>query len=79
MQYATYSYEADPLKCPNCGGTMKVISFIERHRTEVIEKILRHCGLWKETPTRAPPLEIPLPTQPGGISVDYDFFVSLAG
>jgi hypothetical protein len=24
-------------------------SFIERRQTEVIEKILRHCGLWEET------------------------------
>jgi hypothetical protein len=31
------------------------IAFIERHQTEVIEKILRHCGLWEESPARAPP------------------------
>jgi len=46
-------YEADPLCCPNCGSTMRIISFIERHQTEVIEKILRHCGLWEESPARA--------------------------
>jgi hypothetical protein len=34
-------FEVDPMKCPKCGGTMKVISFIERHRSDVIEKILR--------------------------------------
>ena len=34
---------------------MKIIAFIERHQTEVIEKILRHCGLWDETSARAPP------------------------
>jgi hypothetical protein len=33
-------YEVDPLKCPKCGGTMKIVSFIEEAR--VIEKILRH-------------------------------------
>jgi len=38
-------YEVDPLKCPKCGGQMKIISFIEEDM--VIEKILRHCGLWK--------------------------------
>jgi len=27
---------------------MKIIAFIERHQTEVIQKILRHCGLWEE-------------------------------
>ena len=39
-------YEVDPLECPKCGGTMKVIAFIEPPQREVIEKILRHCGLW---------------------------------
>jgi hypothetical protein len=31
---------------------MRIIAFIARHQTEVIEKILRHCGLWEE---RGPP------------------------
>jgi len=35
---------------------MKIIAFIERHQTEVIEKILRHCGLWEEQAARAPAL-----------------------
>ncbi len=26
-------YEVDPLKCPKCGGTMKIISFIEDDAT----------------------------------------------
>ena len=34
---------------------MKIISFLERDQSEVIEKILRHCGLWEEEPARAPP------------------------
>jgi len=29
---------------------------VERHQTEVIQKILRHCGLWEEQAARAPPL-----------------------
>jgi hypothetical protein len=45
-------YEADSLLCPRCGSAMRIIAFIERHQTEVIEKILRHCGLWEE---RGPP------------------------
>ena len=45
-------YEADPLLCPKCGSEMKIIALIERHQTEVIENILRHCGLWEE---RGPP------------------------
>jgi hypothetical protein len=48
-------YESDPLSCPKCGSTMRIIAFIERRQTEVIEKILRHCGLWKESPARGPP------------------------
>ncbi len=40
-------YEVDPLECPQCGGAMKIISFIERRQRDVIERILRHCGLWE--------------------------------
>ncbi len=46
---------ADPNCCPQCGSATKIISFIERHQTDVIEKILRHCGLWEEIPAGAPP------------------------
>jgi hypothetical protein len=48
-------YETDPMSCPNCGSEMKIIAFIERHQTGVIEKILKHCGLWEEAPSRDPP------------------------
>ena len=48
-------YETNPLCCPKCGSEMKIIAFIERRQTEVIEKILRHCGLWAEAPARGPP------------------------
>ena len=48
-------YESSPLLCPKCGSEMKIIAFIERHQTEVIEKILRHCGLWEEEDAREPP------------------------
>jgi len=41
-------YASDPIRCPQCGAEMKIIAFIERHQTEVIQKILRHCGLWEE-------------------------------
>jgi len=39
---------------PECGGGMKVIAFIEPPQGDVIEEILRHCGLWPSTP-RPPP------------------------
>ncbi len=46
-------YEVDPLECPKCGGAMKVVAFIEPPQADVIEKILRHCGLWQVS--RPPP------------------------
>ena len=49
-------YEADPLRCARCGAELKIIAFIERGQTEVIEKILRHCGLWEEGAARGPPV-----------------------
>ncbi len=45
-------YQVDPLLCPKCHGAMKVIGFIEDDA--VIEKILRHLGLW-ETRGHDPP------------------------
>jgi hypothetical protein len=50
-------YEVDPLECPTCGGRIPPsgISFIEKCQPVVIEKILRHCGMWKETAQRPPP------------------------
>jgi len=46
-------YEIDPLICPRCSGQMKVVAFIEPPQGEVIEKILRHCGLWRPASPRA--------------------------
>ena len=37
-------YEVDPLVCPKCQGTMRIISFIEA--PSVIRDILNHLGLW---------------------------------
>ena len=49
-------YEIDPLKCPKCGEQMRIIAFIEkRDQPDVVEKILKHCNLWKEPVSRAPP------------------------
>jgi hypothetical protein len=31
------------------------VAFIEPPQAEVIEKILRHCGLWRSSAARAPP------------------------
>ncbi len=48
-------YEVDPLCCPKCQAEMRVIAFIEPPQGDVIEKILRHCGLWHSPSPRAPP------------------------
>ena len=43
----------DPLKCPKCQGKMQILAFIEGE--ELIEKILKHLGLWDlkdQTPTQ---------------------------
>jgi hypothetical protein len=48
-------YEVDPLSCPECGGQMQVVSFIEPPQADVIEAILRHCGLWQSRSPRGPP------------------------
>ena len=37
-------YEVEPLVCPKCKGTMRIISFIED--PQVIREILTHLGLW---------------------------------
>ncbi len=51
-------YETDPLQCPRCGGRMRIISFIEkRDQAAIIQKILKHCGIWTEPEERAPPAD----------------------
>ena len=48
-------FELDPLTCPQCGGQMIVVAFIEPPQREVIERILKHCGLWRSSAARPPP------------------------
>jgi hypothetical protein len=68
-------YEVDPLKCPKCGGEMRVVSFIDEEA--VIRKILKHCGLWKDQPIRPPPEEKPPPVPEIECPrLDYGFFES---
>jgi hypothetical protein len=39
-------YGVDPLKCPECGGGMRFVSFVEKiDQAVVIEKVLKHCNL----------------------------------
>ena len=65
-------YEVDQLRCPECGGEMKIISFIDKCQTEVVEKILRYCGLWKEAVSR-PPAVVSRVAE-GDPNYDYGYF-----
>jgi len=44
-------FAADPLECPDCGGAMRIVAFIEDRR--VVRAILVHLSLWDEA--RPPP------------------------
>ena len=64
-------YETDPMACLKCGSEMKIIAFIERHQTGVIERILRHCGLWEESSFHLGLLGTSsCPDAPGGLASD---------
>ena len=63
-------YEIDPLSCPQCGGQMKVVAFLEPSQGEAIEEILRHCGLWQASAPRAPPDADDLVQETGSTSSD---------
>jgi len=49
-------WDVDALKCPKCGGRMKVISFIEQ--PFVIRRILKHLDLWEDPRPPPEPLEL---------------------
>jgi hypothetical protein len=51
-------YEVDPLVCPKCKGSMRVISSIED--PSVIRAILNHMGIWLVR-SRPPPKTHDLP------------------
>ena len=69
-------YEVDPLKCPKCGGEMKIVAFIEEKT--LIEKILRHCKIWQERkphpPPKPPPNQLIPPATVERSILDFDFF-----
>ena len=50
-------WEADPLICPRCSKEMRIVALIDQQA--VIERILRHLGLWEQgvrvTPSTGPP------------------------
>jgi hypothetical protein len=48
-------YEVDPMLCPKCGGTMKIVAFLTEHA--VVDGIIEHLKL-AFTAERPPPPEI---------------------
>ena len=46
-------WHVDPLRCPVCQNPMRVIAVIDD--SQVVEKILRHLGVWHDPPPRPPP------------------------
>ena len=50
-------WEADPLLCPRCSREMRIVALIDERA--VVERILRHLGLWEQgvrvSPSTGPP------------------------
>ena len=57
-------WRVDPLICSRCGARMRIMVFIQPSQRDVIEKILKHCGLWEERSRGPPPGEGAAPRQP---------------
>ena len=66
-------YDVDPLRCPDGGEEMKRSAFFfDKCQPDVGKRILRRCGLWKETISRPPPVVIRVAE--GEPSYGYDYF-----
>jgi hypothetical protein len=50
-------WHVDPLRCAVCQNPMRVIALIDER--QVVEKILRHLGVWHDPPPRPPPHGLP--------------------
>ena len=74
-------FEVNPLCCPKCGGSMKIIALIDHRQEAVIQKILKHCGLWNNPPPviRVPPTVNRIETEElvPQFTYDDDFFNQL--
>lgn len=58
-------YEVTPISCLKCHGQMRISSFIQDQ--EVIQKILKHLGLWLVKPRVGPRANAP----PKELSIDW--------
>ena len=64
-------WQIDPLACPRCHAAMRILSFIRPAQRDVIERVLRHCGLWDESPRAPPHDERAAPPKPGPGELRY--------
>ena len=55
-------WEADPLLCPKCQKEMRIVSLI--NEADVIERILRHLGLWEAGVRAESARDPPEPSEP---------------
>ena len=64
---------------------MKIVAFIETPQADLIRKIIEHCGLWHDPPSRAPgppspsgpsqtprPVPDPAPDPESGVTYEAD-------
>jgi hypothetical protein len=56
-------WEVDPLLCPKCQKEMRIVALIDDR--EVIDRILRHVGLWQQGVRVAPARACPEPRPKG--------------
>lgn len=61
-------YLTDHMTCPQCGGRLRILSFIDNPC--VIEKILRHLKLW-DPPERPPPPRRSTTLEPDAAFLDW--------
>ena len=62
--------EIDPLECPNCGATMRIIALIDD--ADVVERILRHLKVWGPIPDPISPAG-PDPAWPDGETLPLSY------
>ena len=55
-------WEADPLTCPCCQHEMRIVALIDQ--ADVIERILRHLGLWEAGVRVESARDPPAPAEP---------------
>jgi len=53
------AYEVDPLACLRCGGSLRILAFIDQ--PQIVAKILIHLALWPASAHSPPVAGSPVP------------------